>query len=160
MGKSKKKRKTGTPEINNRRARHDYHILDTLECGIVLVGTEVKAIRDGNASIAEGYVSVRGEPEELSLWNVTIGEYPPAGQLQHKLGRSRKLLAHRREIKRLARQVDQKGVTVVPLKLYFKDGWAKLLIGLAEGKQQHDKRQAIKERDTKRELQRMMSVRR
>lgn len=155
----KKKDKADTPTVENRRARHEYFIGDTLEVGIVLAGSEVKSVRDGNVSIAEGYVTIDGEPPQLMLRNVTIGEYPPAGQVQHEIGRRRRLLAHRREIKRLARQMDQKGVTIVPLKLYFKNGFAKLLIGLGTGKQQHDKRQTIKERDIDRELRRAMSKR-
>ncbi|USN98517.1 MAG: SsrA-binding protein SmpB [Phycisphaeraceae bacterium] len=158
MAKSgKHHKKSDTPTIENRRARHDYFISDTLEVGIRLVGTEVKAVRDGKASLKEGYVSV--ENGQLTLHNVNIGEYPPAGQLQHAMVRRRRLLAHRREIKRLARQVEQKGVTLVPLKLYFKDSWAKLLIGLGTGKAQHDKRQSIKERDMERDIRRAMSRR-
>lgn len=146
--------------IENRRARHDFHIDDTLEVGIVLVGTEVKAVRDGNASLAEGFVRVEGDPPTLKLHNVSIGEYGPAGPQQHKLARPRTLLAHRREIARLQRQVMQKGMTIVPLRLYFNDrGYAKLLIGIARGKATHDKRQAIKERESKRDLQRSMSRR-
>ena len=157
--KKKKKGKDGDPVIENRRARHEYAIGDTLECGIVLAGSEVKSVRDGNVSLGEGYVSVSGEPPQLMLVNVTVGEYPPAGAMQHKITRMRRLLAHRREIRRLARQVDQKGVSLVPLKLYFKDGWAKVLIGVGTGKREYDKRHAIKERDSKRELQRAMSYR-
>ena len=156
---AKKKPKSDSPTVENRRARHEYLIGETLEVGIVLGGSEVKSVRDGNVSIAEGYISVEGEPPQLTLRNVTIGEYPPAGQVQHEIGRTRRLLAHRREIKRLARQVEQKGVTIVPLKLYFKDGWAKLLIGLGTGKQQHDKRNTIKDRDVQRDIQRAMSRR-
>ena len=111
MAKSgKHHKKSDTPTIENRRARHDYFISDTLEVGIRLVGTEVKAVRDGKASLKEGYVSV--ENGQLTLHNVNIGEYPPAGQLQHAMVRRRRLLAHRREIKRLARQVEQRGVQV------------------------------------------------
>ena len=153
----KKNSKDGTPTIENRRARHDYFIGDELEVGVKLVGTEVKAVRDGNVSLKEGYISV--DHEELTLHNVTIGEYPPAGQVQHAMSRRRRLLAHKREIKRLARQVDQKGVTLIPLKLYFKDGFAKILLGVGTGKAQHDKRQSIKERDMDRDLRRAMSKR-
>ncbi len=152
-----KKGKGDSPTIENRRARHDYFIGDELECGVQLVGTEVKAVRDGNVSLKEGYVSI--ENGQLMMHNVNIGEYPPAGQIQHAMTRRRRLLAHRREIKRLARQVDQKGVTLIPLKLYFKDGWAKILVGVGTGKAQHDKRQSIKERDMDRELRRAMSKR-
>lgn len=156
---SKKAKDAGPRVIENRRARYDYHIDDTLECGIVLHGSEVKAIRDGNCSIAEGYVRAEGEPPQLVLLNVNVGEYQPAGMNQHKLIRSRRLLAHRREIRRLARQQEQKGVALVPLKLYFKDGWAKLLIGVGIGKAEHDKRRTIAEREAKRDLQRVMSKR-
>lgn len=158
MAKPKKKHsKDGTPTVENRRARHDYFIGDELEVGIKLVGTEVKSVRDGNVSIKEGYISI--EDGQLTLHNVNIGEYPPAGQVQHSMSRRRRLLAHRREIKRLARQVDQKGVTLIPLKLYFKDGFAKILLGVGTGKAMHDKRQSIKERDMDRELRRAMSKR-
>ncbi len=159
VAKSKKKPKSEGATIENRKARHQYHILDTLECGVVLAGSEVKSVRDGNASIGEGYVTIDGEPGQMTLRNVTIGEYPPAGQMQHPMLRTRRLLAHRREIARLKRQVLQKGVTIVPLKLYFKDGWAKIMIGVAEGKQSFDKRRAIKERENQRDLQRAMSKR-
>lgn len=156
MAKSKKG-KPANPTIENRRARHEYHITDTLECGIVLHGSEVKAVRDGNISIAEGYVSCDGEPPQLTLRNVSVGEYAPAGPMQHPLHRNRKLLAHRREIRRLARQIDQKGITIVPLKVYFKDGYAKVLIGLGTGKREYDKRHAIKQRENDREFRRIMS---
>lgn len=160
MAKSKKKAKQdGTPTVENRKARHRYQIIDTIECGVVLGGSEVKSVRDGNVSIGEGYVTIDGEPGQLTLRNVTIGEYPPAGRLQHPTLRTRRLLAHRREIARLKRQVMLKGVTIVPLKLYFKEGWAKVQIGVAEGKQAHDKRRAIKERENERDLKRAMSRR-
>lgn len=158
MAKSGKKKKGDGPRtIENRRARHEYDITDTLEVGIQLVGSEVKSVRDGNVSLQEGYVSLDGTPPQLTLRQVSIGEYQPAGTLNHRLDRTRRLLAHRREITRLARHVDQKGVTLIPLKLYFKDSWAKLLIGIAHGRQSHDKRHAIRDRETKRELQRAMS---
>lgn len=160
MAKNKKKdKKTHEPTIENRRARFDYAIEETLEVGIVLAGTEVKSVREGNVSLPEGYISIDGDPPQMSLLNVTIGEYFPAGGMQHKTTRGRRLLAHRTEIKRLARKLDVKGYTLVPLKLYFKNGYAKLLIGLGTGRQSHDKRQAIAERESKRELQRAMSKR-
>ena len=145
--------------IENRRARFDYHISDTLEVGIMLRGTEVKSVRDGKVSLAEGYVRVQENPLGLFLHSVTIDEYGPAGGRQHAMGRTRKLLAHRREIAKLARQVDQKGMTIVPLKLYFKDGYAKLLIGLGRGKSSHDKRQTIADRESRRDISRAMSRR-
>ncbi len=146
-----------TPTFFNRKAKHDYEILETIEVGIVLEGTEVKALRDGDCSIAEGYVLVKDEPPALTLHDVMIGPYPPAGALQHVPTRHRQLIAHKREIRKLARDVDQKGVTIVPLKLYFKGSFAKLQIGVAKGRQQHDKRRAIADRESKRELDRAMS---
>ena len=156
---AKKPAKPDERTIENRRARFDYHISDTLETGIMLRGSEVKSVRDGKVSLAEGYVRVQENPPGLFLHSVTIDEYGPAGGKQHTLGRTRKLLAHKREIAKLARQVDQKGMTVVPLKLYFKNGYAKVLIGLGKGKSSHDKRRSISERESKRDISRAMSRR-
>lgn len=146
-----------TPTFHNRKAKHEYDILDTLEVGISLEGTEVKALRDGDCSIAEGYVLVKEQPIGMTLHGVTIGPYPPAGFAQHIPTRQRQLLAHKREILKLVREVDQKGVTIVPLKMYFKDGLVKLLVGVARGRQRHDKRRAIADRQTQRDLERAMS---
>ena len=159
--KKKKRIAEGAQSVaENRRARFEYHITETLETGIVLVGTEVKAIRDGRVSLAEGYVRARSEPRlELELIGVNIGEYAPAGVRQHRPKRSRKLLAHRREILKLAKATEEKGATIVPLKMYFKDGWAKVLIGLAQGKTKGDKRQDIKKRDAERDIRRALSKR-
>lgn len=148
-----------TPTIENRRARHEYFIDDTLEVGIKLQGSEVKSIREGACSIAEGYVTAQAAPLRLTLHGINIGQYGPAGPSQHPAVRNRTLLAHKREILKLARQVEQKGVTIVPLRLYFKDGMAKLLIGVARGKHSHDKRKAIADRDAARDIQRAMSKR-
>jgi SsrA-binding protein len=149
------------PTIENRQARHDYAIGDTLECGIELLGTEVKSVRAGKVSLAEGYVSARGAPPELLLHSVHIAEYPPAGKaVQHEPVRVRKLLAHRREIVRLADEVKRGGFTLVPLKIYFKNGRAKLLIGLGTGRKAADKRQAIAAREMKRDMDRAMHGRR
>ncbi len=156
---AKKRPKNETPTIENRRARHDYAILDTLEVGIMLHGTEVKSVRAGKVTLAEGYVRVSSDEPALWLHSVNIGEYAPAGQRQHAMTRTRKLLAHKREILKLARQVEQKGMTLVPLKMYFKDGWAKVLVGVAQGKAAYDKRQSIKERDSQRDIRRAMSKR-
>ena len=156
-GKSKPKNE---PTIENRRARHDYHIGDTLECGMVLEGSEVKSVRDGKVSLAEGYVRVEPELPGLFLHSVQIDEYPPARGHQHLPKRTRTLLAHKREIEKLARQTAQKGFTLVPLKMYFKDGRVKLLIGVAQGKGDYDKRQDIKSRDAARDIRRAMSRRR
>ncbi|MBK7405618.1 MAG: SsrA-binding protein SmpB [Phycisphaerales bacterium] len=152
-----KKKSNPTPTSENRKARYDYEILETLECGIMLLGSEVKSVRDGKVSLAEGYVRVQSSPPELTLHSVNIAEYGPAGPTAHQPTRTRKLLAHRKEIDHLAREVDQKGVTIVPLKMYFKDGYAKVLIGLGRGRQAHDKRQAISQRESRREIDRALS---
>jgi SsrA-binding protein len=155
---AKKQSASREPTIENRRARHDYAISDTLECGIRLTGSEVKSVRDGKVSLAEGYVFAVEEPAQLSLHGVHIAEYPPAGKAaQHEPVRTRALLAHKREIKKLARQVQQKGMTLVPLKMYFAKGKAKLLIGLGQGKKQHDQRRSIAERQAKRDISRALS---
>lgn len=145
------------PTIENRQSRHDYEIGETLECGIELLGTEVKSVRAGKVSLAEGYVSAVGEPPALSLHSVHIAEYPPAGKaVQHEPVRVRRLLAHRKEIRKFAEEVKRKGFTIVPLKIYFKNGRAKLLIGLGTGRKSADKRQAIAAREMKRDMDRAM----
>jgi SsrA-binding protein len=136
----------------NRQARHRYHFLDTWEAGLVLTGTEVKSLREGKAQIKDGYASVRGS--EVWLNNVHIPPYGPASRENHEPERPRKLLMHRREIERLIGKTHEKGLTLVPTRLYFKDGRAKVEIALARGKDVGDKRQAIKEREMKREMER------
>lgn len=157
-GKSKRK-KSGPPVIENRRARHDYAIQETLEVGMALTGSEVKSLRDGKASLAEGYVRAQEKPPALYLHAVNIAEYPPAYAYQHNPTRVRKLLAKKKEIDKLVRQVSQKGVTVVPLKIYFERGFAKLLIGVGTGRSKQDRRDAITEREAKRDIDRAMSRR-
>jgi SsrA-binding protein len=156
----KKDDKTDEPVIENRKARFDYHIDETLECGLVLMGSEIKSVRASQVSIGEGYVHVGRNPLSLTLLNVNIGEYAPAGSLGHRPLRARILLAHRREMLKIARATEKKGMTVVPLKLYFKGGWAKVLIGVARGKDKADKRQTITAREAKRDIDRAMSRRR
>ena len=153
-GKNKKKHVPagGTLLVKNRRATHDYEILDHLEAGLVLQGSEVKSIRDGKVSLAEAYAQFQGG--ELWLVSAHIAEYPMAHMRNHDPMRPRKLLLHRRELIKLAEAVAQGGLTVVPLTLYLKDGRIKLEIGLARGKKNVDKRQSIKERDQKREMAR------
>ena len=142
----------------NRRARFDYSVEDTMEAGIQLVGTEVKALRLGKANIAESYVST--ENNEAWLINANIPIYAPAAQFNHAPTRNRKLLLKRREINRLIGETQRKGRTVVPLKLYFdKNGKAKLLIGIAAGKKSHDKRETQKTRDWQRDKARIMRER-
>lgn len=144
----------------NRKARHDYHIGETLEVGMILRGSEVKSVRDGKVSLGEGWILAKEEPLELSLMNVNIGEFGPAGALGHKPTRPRGLLAKKREIRKLAKAMAVKGATIVPLKMYFKNGYAKLLVGIAKGKTAHDKREAIGKREAKRDMDRAMSRRR
>jgi SsrA-binding protein len=157
-------KKPDAPEILNRRARHDYHISDTLEVGIKLVGTEVRSLRAGKCSLQEGFIRAEPDPPKLLLYQVHIDEYAPAGPVragkQHSLKRPRILLAHAREIRKLADAAAVKGCTIVPLKIYFNDrGRAKMLIGVGRGKAAYDKREAIKKRETDRDIRREMSRR-
>lgn len=142
----------------NRRARHDYHIDATYEAGLVLTGTEVKALRMGRASLTDGYVAIDGG--EAWLEAVHIPEYHQGTWTNHAPRRKRKLLLHREEIDKLAGKVRDKGVTIVPLQLYFSDGRAKVEIALARGKKEYDKRHALRERQDRREAERAMSLRR
>ncbi|MFV0451227.1 MAG: SsrA-binding protein SmpB [Propioniciclava sp.] len=141
----------------NRKARHDYHIGDRVEAGMVLTGTEVKSLRAGRASLAEGFATV--DDGEIWLRNVTIPEYAFGTHTNHRPTRTRKLLLHRREIDRLERAVAHSGRTLVPLAIYFNDGYAKVELAVATGKKDWDKRQAIAERDANREAQRELGVR-
>ena len=134
----------------NRRARHDYEIVDTLECGIVLVGSEVKSLRAGKISLEEAYGRV--ERGEVWLLGCDIPEYEKANRLNHVPKRPRKLLLHQREIKRFAGHAFEKGLTLVPLKMYFKAGRVKLLLGIGRGRQQHDKRQKLKAQSARRDI--------
>ena len=136
----------------NRRARHDYTILDTIEAGLVLKGVEVKSLRTGRASLAEAYATVEGN--QAYILQLHIPPYEQGNRSNQDPVRTRKLLMHRREIDRLAEAVEQKGQTLIPLKLYFSKGKAKVLIGIAKGKKQYDKRHAMAERDAQREIAR------
>ena len=138
----------------NRKARHRYDVLDALECGLVLQGSEVKSLRLGRVSLDEAYGRVRAG--EVWLINCDIAEYLQANQFNHQPKRPRKLLLHRREIKRFASRAYEKGLTLVPLRLYFKHGRAKILLGLCRGKQLHDKREAMRKAAAEREIQRAM----
>ncbi|HOA24628.1 MAG TPA: SsrA-binding protein SmpB [Aggregatilineales bacterium] len=142
----------------NRKARHEYHIEETLEAGMVLTGTEIKSIRAGHASIQEAFVQERDG--EMWVVNMHIAQYDPAHRDNHDPLRPRKLLMHRREIENWAAAAQAKGYTIIPLELYLRRGRAKLLIGLARGKKLYDKRQAIAERDAERRMRRAMSERR
>lgn len=142
---------------NNRKARYEYEVLDTLECGIQLVGSEVKSLRQGRMSIDEAYGRVdRGE---VWLVGLDIQEYTFANQQNHDPRRRRKLLMHRREIKKFAAQAYEKNLTLVPLKMYFKRGRAKVLMGICRGKKQYDKRESMKKRDVQRDIDRAMRAR-
>jgi len=138
----------------NRRARFEYQIEETFEAGIVLVGSEVKALREGKANLKDSYGRLDGE--EVFLWNAHISPYGPASQFGHEPTRTRKLLLHRGEIARLQGKVKERGLTLVPLRLYFKNGRAKIELALARGKKQHDKRDSIKAREVRREIDRAM----
>jgi SsrA-binding protein len=136
----------------NRRARHDYFILDTVEAGLVLTGTEVKSMRQGKASLAEAYAMV--ESGEAWVLQMHVPPYEQGNRANVDPIRRRKLLLHRREIAKLEKALTQKGQTIVPLKLYFSRGHAKLLLGVAKGKKDYDKRHAMAERDARREIDR------
>jgi SsrA-binding protein len=137
---------------NNRQASYRFNLLDTWECGIVLTGTEVKSLRQGKATLKDGYAAVHNG--EVWLYNVHIPPYVPATRENHEPERPRKLLMHRREIERLIGKQKEKGLTLVPTRLYFKGRHAKVEIALGQGKDRHDKRHAIKERELKREMER------
>ena len=156
----KKSNKAGVVDKNerviadNRKARHNYHVLDTLECGIVLVGSEVKSLRAGGLSLDEAYARVEGD--EVWLVGANIAEYSYSHALNHQPKRRRKLLMHRREIRKFAGQAFEKGLTLVPLKMYFKEGRAKVLLGICQGKQKGDKRESMKKREQQRDIERVL----
>src|SRR6478735_10599872 len=150
MAKSGKKDKNADADglvniCRNRRAAHDYEILDRIECGVVLVGTEVKSLRDGHGNLEDAYARVDGG--EVWLIGAEIPEYTFGNRLNHKPKRPRKLLLHRREIAKFAGKADEKGLTLVPLRMYFKEGKAKVELAIARGKQVHDKRESKKTAD-------------
>ena len=143
---------------DNRRARHDYHLLDRYEAGLVLTGTEVKSLREGNTSLQRAYGDVHDG--EAWLVGLHIPEYGQGNRANHDPDRERKLLLHRREIDRLYGQIKEQGVTIVPTRMYFKDGRVKVEIALAKGKELHDKRRDIAARDAKRQMERELGRRR
>jgi SsrA-binding protein len=155
VSKSSKK-KGGDPDriATNRRARHDYEILDTVEAGLALVGPEVKSLRAGHATVGDAYVSFR--KGEAWLVNLHISPYEQAARSNVDPMRDRKLLMHRREISRLASKVAEKGLTVIPLDLHWKEGRAQVELGLARGKRSYDKRHSIREREERRDVDRAM----
>jgi len=138
----------------NRKAMHDYHLLETFEAGIALQGTEVKSIREGRVNLRDSYARVEGG--EVFLYNVHISPYGNRGYVDHEPTRRRKLLLHRQEIRKLIGKTVEKGMTLVPVRMYFKNGRIKVAVSLAKGKQLHDKRETEKERDWQREKQRIL----
>ncbi|MFJ1745959.1 SsrA-binding protein SmpB [Streptomyces sp. NPDC088116] len=140
----------------NKKARHDYLIIDTYECGLVLTGTEVKSLRQGRASLVDGFVQIDGH--EAWLHNVHVPEYSQGTWTNHTARRKRKLLMHRMEIDKLESKSQETGHTIVPLALYFKDGRAKIEIALAKGKREYDKRQTLREKQDRRETDRAISA--
>ncbi|MBO4272237.1 SsrA-binding protein SmpB [Microbispora triticiradicis] len=149
-------RETGRKLIaQNKRARHDFFIEDTYEAGLVLTGTEVKSLRAGKANLTDGYASVEGG--EVWLINVYIPEYSQGTWTNHAARRTRKLLLNRKEIGKLDATLKEKGLTLIPLSMYFKDGRAKIEIGIARGKKDYDKRQTLMEKQANREMSRAMS---
>jgi SsrA-binding protein len=144
-----------SPTIKNKKAYFQYHIDDQIEAGLALQGTEVKSIRAGNVSMGDSFVRPLGD--ELYLVNLHIASYKQGGYTNHDPMRRRKLLLHRREIRRLSGRVRERGFTLIPLRIYFNDrGYAKVLLGLCRGKRLHDKREAIRKRDERREISRHM----
>lgn len=158
MAGEKKSTEEGVEVIcRNRRAAHDFDLLDRLECGLVLQGTEVKSLRAGHASLEDAFARI--EDGEVWLYGAEIPEYEYGNVLNHKPKRPRKLLLHRREIARFAGRAQQEGLTLIPLRLYFKNGRAKVELALARGKKKYDKRESLRERDARRQIERALSRR-
>jgi SsrA-binding protein len=164
LGKSAKKKGSAAAGPNdkiisqNRKARHNYTVLDTLECGIMLQGSEVKSLRNGRVSLEEAYARIKSD--EVWLVGCDIAEYVEASHFNHEPRRPRKLLMHRREVKRFAHRAYEKGLTLVPLEMHFSRGLAKVVLGICRGKQQHDKRESMKTAQAKRDMARQMLQRR
>ena len=150
-GKNSEKQR---PLAQNKKARHDYSILETVEAGIVLTGTEIKSVREGRVTLKDGFAQIKND--EAWLENVHISEYTAGNRFNHDPVRRRKLLLHKKQIVQLGQKTSAKGVTLVPLKVYLKNGFAKVLIGVATGKHEYDKRETIKRRDQEREIQRTL----
>lgn len=155
MARKKQQSKPRGVRISNRKAFHDFDIIEKIECGMALRGTEVKSLRAGSVRIDEAYARLEGS--EVYLVGANIALYPQAAaDMQHDPTRKRKLLLHRRQIEQIASHLNQKGRTLVPLAVYFKNGWAKCELGIAEGKRQFDKRDALKRKQQKRDIEREM----
>jgi SsrA-binding protein len=138
----------------NKKARHDYSIEETYEAGIVLTGTEIKSIRDKRVNLRDGFAQIRNG--EAWLMNVHISLYDQGNQFNHDPLRNRKLLLHKKELRKLSGELSNKGITLIPLKMYIKNGYAKVLLGVAQGKHEYDKRETIKRREQNRQIERVM----
>src|ERR671919_612096 len=149
MAEQTEREKAQANIAENRKAFHDYHLLETFEAGVVLLGTEVKAIREGRVNLRDSYARV--EDGEVFLYNVTISPYSHRGYADHEPLRKRKLLLHKQEIRKLIGKTVERGMTLVPVRVYFKNGRVKVAISLAKGKKTYDKRETIKKRETERE---------
>lgn len=157
MAKGKKVQKNDDNVVaRNRKANHDFTILDTIECGVVLTGTEIKSVRQSRLNLKDGFARIdRGE---IWMYNVHISEFEQGNMFNHDPLRPRKLLLKKAEINKLLKETQREGHTLVPLKVYIKRGYAKVLLGVAEGKKKYDKRRALKEKDMKREAQRALKI--
>lgn len=156
--RSRPRPSSGQVVASNRKARHDYHIEETWEVGVVLTGSEIKSVRAGKASLKGAYGVIRGG--EIWLEGMNIGPYDSGGYANHEPERPRKLLMHRREIRRLVGALERRGLTLIPLDVHLSDGWAKVTLALGRGKKTHDKREDIKRRDADREAARALGRRR
>ena len=150
----KKPKTKDAPLAQNKKARHDYQILETIEAGLVLTGTEIKSVRERRINLKDGFAQIHNG--EAWLMNVHISEYTQGNRFNHDPLRVRKLLLHKKEIQKLTGQTSEKGITIVPLKVYLKHGFAKVLLGIAKGKHDYDKRETIKKRDQEREIRRTL----
>lgn len=150
----KKTKMKDAPLAQNKKARHDYQILETIEAGLVLTGTEIKSVRERRINLKDGFAQIHNG--EAWLMNVHISEYTQGNRFNHDPLRARKLLLHKKEIQKLTGQTSEKGITIVPLKVYLKHGFAKVLLGIAKGKHDYDKRETIKKRDQEREIRRTL----
>lgn len=154
MAKRKSKKTPDNVLAQNRKARHDYTVVDTVEAGLVLTGTEIKSLRERRVNLQDGFAQIRNG--EAWLMNVHISEYVQGNRFNHDPLRNRKLLLHKKEIRRLGLATQDKGVTLIPLRVYLKHGFAKVLLGVAQGKREFDKRESLKRREQDRQISRVM----
>ena len=150
----KKPKTKDAPLAQNKKARHDYQILETIEAGLVLTGTEIKSVRERRINLKDGFAQIHNG--EAWLMNVHISEYTQGNRFNHDPLRARKLLLHKKEIQKLTGQTSEKGITIVPLKVYLKHGFAKVSLGVAQGKHEYDKRETLKRRAQDREMERVI----